>query len=135
MGTFLGGVWANESWGRYWGWDPKETWSLVTILVYAFVVHFRFVEGLNRPLNFAAGSFLGISSVGMTYFGVNYFLSGLHSYAQGAAPSVPLWTYVMGATMLVLIVAAYAVDASRIWEGRQKAARHPRKKKTAPARS
>ncbi|MBU1073325.1 cytochrome c biogenesis protein CcsA, partial [bacterium] len=72
IGTFLGGVWANESWGRYWGWDPKETWSLVTILVYAVVIHFRWLPSLNRPLLLAAGSFAGIASVVMTYFGVNY---------------------------------------------------------------
>jgi cytochrome c-type biogenesis protein CcsB len=116
VGTFLGGVWANESWGRYWGWDPKETWALVTILVYAFIAHFRFVESLNRPINLAAGSFLGISSVGMTYFGVNYFLSGLHSYAQGDAPGVPGWVYIMAAVMMALVFVAYLVDSSQSWE-------------------
>jgi cytochrome c-type biogenesis protein CcsB len=116
VGTFLGGVWANESWGRYWGWDPKETWSLVTILVYAFVAHFRFVESLNRPINLATGSFLAILSVGMTYFGVNYFLSGLHSYAQGDAPGVPGWVYIMAATMLALVMAARTVDSAQRWE-------------------
>jgi cytochrome c-type biogenesis protein CcsB len=142
VGTFLGGVWANESWGRYWGWDPKETWSLVTILVYAFVIHLRFVESLNRPLNLAAGSFLSIWSIGMTYFGVNYFLSGLHSYAQGDAPGVPTWVYIMAATMLVLVFAAYAADSTRSWEGKEKTVqpRQPRpkpkkkpRKKPAPA--
>ena len=127
IGTFLGGVWANESWGRYWGWDPKETWSLVTILVYAFVVHFRFVERFNRPLNMASGGFLAILSVGMTYFGVNYFLSGLHSYAQGDAPGVPAWVFVMTVAMVALVVAAYLVDSARSWEGAN-AARHSTKK-------
>ncbi|MFQ5511149.1 MAG: cytochrome c biogenesis protein [Candidatus Krumholzibacteriia bacterium] len=117
IGTWLGGVWANESWGRYWGWDPKETWALVTILVYAFVAHMRFVETLNNPLNLAAGSFAAISSVGMTYFGVNYFLSGLHSYAQGDAPSVPGWVYVMAVMMVALILGAYAADGRRSWGG------------------
>jgi cytochrome c-type biogenesis protein CcsB len=116
VGTFLGGVWANESWGRYWGWDPKETWALVTILVYAFVIHLRFVPRFFTPLNIAAGSFLGISSVGMTYFGVNYFLSGLHSYAQGDAPSVPGWVYVMGLVMVMLVMAAFMVDDAKSWE-------------------
>jgi cytochrome c-type biogenesis protein CcsB len=119
VGTFLGGVWANESWGRYWGWDPKETWSLVTILVYAFVIHMKFVDRLNTPLNLAAGSFLGIWSVGMTYFGVNYFLSGLHSYAQGDAPGVPTWVYIMAMVMVLLVISAYAVDGSRGWMNRQ----------------
>jgi cytochrome c-type biogenesis protein CcsB len=128
VGTFLGGVWANESWGRYWGWDPKETWSLVTILVYAFVVHFRFIESLNRPLNLAAGSFLSIWSIGMTYFGVNYFLSGLHSYAQGDAPGVPAWVYIMAVTMILLVVAAYSVDSTHIWEKERKKPRTRRRK-------
>jgi cytochrome c-type biogenesis protein CcsB len=127
VGTFLGGVWANESWGRYWGWDPKETWALVTILVYAFVVHVRFIESLNRPINLAAGTFLSIWSVGMTYFGVNYFLSGLHSYAQGDAPGVPPWVYVMALIMLVLVVAAYAVDSAQRWERSDAEAHRPRK--------
>jgi len=117
IGTFLGGVWANESWGRYWGWDPKETWALVTILAYAFVVHIKYVGQLNRPIHLAAGSFLAISTVGMTYFGVNYFLSGLHSYASGDAPAVPGWVYVMAACMVLLVGAAYWIDGRRSWEG------------------
>jgi len=117
VGTFLGGVWANESWGRYWGWDPKETWSLVTILVYAFAVHLRFVPSLANPLNIATASFLSILSVGMTYFGVNYFLAGLHSYAEGSAPGVPGWVYGMVAGMLVLTIAAHFTDAKHRWHG------------------
>lgn len=116
VGTFLGGVWANESWGRYWGWDPKETWALVTILVYAFVIHLRFVPRFFTPLNIAAGSFLGIASVGMTYFGVNYFLSGLHSYAQGDAPGVPGWVFVMAFIMFGLVMVAYMADSAKSWE-------------------
>jgi cytochrome c-type biogenesis protein CcsB len=124
VGTFLGGVWANESWGRYWGWDPKETWALVTILVYAFVLHLRFVDRFNRPLNIAAGSFLSISSVGMTYFGVNYFLSGLHSHAQGDSPGVPGWVYVMAVAMLLLVAGAYVIDGSRSWTREPRVAHH-----------
>jgi cytochrome c-type biogenesis protein CcsB len=116
VGTFLGGVWANESWGRYWGWDPKETWALVTILVYAFVAHFRFVDALNRPIHLATGSFLAIASVGMTYFGVNYFLSGLHSYAAGDAPGVPAWVYIFAAAMLALVTAAHTMDSAQKWD-------------------
>ncbi len=119
IGTFLGGVWANESWGRYWGWDPKETWSLVTILVYAVVIHFRWLPNLNRPLVLAAGGLAGIASVVMTYFGVNYFLSGLHSYAQGDAISVPAWVYLISAGMFALIVLAWIVDRARVWEPRE----------------
>ncbi len=116
IGTFLGGVWANESWGRYWGWDPKETWSLVTILVYAIAIHFRWIPSLNRPLVLATSGFAGIASVVMTYFGVNYFLSGLHSYAQGDAGTVPTWVYTFSAGMLVLIAAAWLTDRVRSWE-------------------
>jgi len=132
VGTFLGGVWANESWGRYWGWDPKETWALVTILVYAFVVHLRFIPSLNNPLNLAAGNFLAIWTVGMTYFGVNYFLAGLHSYAQGQSPGVPGWVYVMAAIMIVLVFAAYMMDSAKRWDLPKKAGGRPRKKKKPP---
>ena len=116
VGTLLGGVWANESWGRYWGWDPKETWSLVTILVYATVLHFRWIPAMNRPWVLATGGFAGIASVVMTYFGVNYFLSGLHSYAQGDAIAVPNWVYIGTLLMLGLIVASYLSDRFRRWE-------------------
>ena len=85
IGSFLGGVWANESWGRYWGWDPKETWALVTIIVYTFVGHMHKIQGFKSNFAVSAGALLAFSSVLMTYFGVNYYLSGLHSYAQGEA--------------------------------------------------
>lgn len=80
-GTFLGAVWANESWGRYWGWDPKETWALITIVVYALVIHSRLVKKWDNPRLFNLISVLAFFSVLMTYFGVNYFLTGMHSYA------------------------------------------------------
>lgn len=89
IGNFLGGVWANESWGRYWGWDPKETWALVTILVYAVVVHIRFIKPIYSEFNFAVISLLSFTSVLMTYFGVNYYLAGMHSYAKGDPVPVP----------------------------------------------
>ncbi|MBU1948567.1 MAG: cytochrome c biogenesis protein CcsA, partial [Candidatus Eisenbacteria bacterium] len=116
VGTFLGGVWANESWGRYWGWDPKETWALVTILVYAFVVHLRFIDKTNKPLLIAAGSFISISSVIMTYFGVNYFLSGLHSYAEGDVSSVPSWVYLGAIAMLLIVFISFIRDKTRHWD-------------------
>ena len=94
IGTFLGGVWANESWGRYWGWDPKETWALVSILVYAFILHMRFVPGLQGKYTFNLASVIGVYSVLMTYFGVNYLLSGLHSYAAGDKVSIPMSVWV-----------------------------------------
>jgi cytochrome c-type biogenesis protein CcsB len=82
IGTFLGAVWANESWGRYWGWDPKETWTLITIIVYSVVTHLHLVKKWNSDWLFNFTSVLGFSSVLMTYLGVNYFLSGMHSYGQ-----------------------------------------------------
>lgn len=80
IGTFLGAVWANESWGRYWGWDPKETWALITIVVYTIVTHIRLVKKWDNPYLFNLLSALAFASVLMTYFGVNYLLSGMHSY-------------------------------------------------------
>jgi ABC-type transport system involved in cytochrome c biogenesis permease subunit len=72
IGNFLGGMWANESWGRYWGWDPKETWALISIMVYAFVIHMRLVPGLRGRFAFNLASILAISCIMFTYFGVNF---------------------------------------------------------------
>ncbi|MEN8777048.1 MAG: cytochrome c biogenesis protein CcsA [Polaribacter sp.] len=83
IGNFLGGMWANESWGRYWGWDPKETWALISIMVYAFVLHMRLIPGLRGRFTFNLWSIIAYASIMMTYFGVNFYLSGLHSYASG----------------------------------------------------
>lgn len=92
IGTFLGGVWANESWGRYWGWDPKETWALVSVLVYAILLHLRFIPKLNGAFLFNAYSFWGYSAILFTFFGVNFMLVGLHSYAQGEGlGTFPTW--------------------------------------------
>lgn len=83
IGNFLGGMWANESWGRYWGWDPKETWALISIIVYAFVIHMRLIPGLRGTYGFNLMSIIAFASILMTYFGVNFYLAGLHSYASG----------------------------------------------------
>ncbi len=83
IGTFLGGIWANESWGRYWGWDPKETWALVAVLVYAVILHLRYIPALKNKFTFNVASVWGYSSILFTFFGVNFYLVGLHSYAQG----------------------------------------------------
>ncbi len=107
IGTFLGGIWANESWGRYWAWDPKETWALVTILVYAFIVHTRFIPGLRSIFSFNLAAVLAYGSVIMTYFGVNYYLSGLHSYAAGDPLPVPNTVYYVVGIILVTAVSAY----------------------------
>jgi len=90
IGTFLGAIWANESWGRYWGWDPKETWSLVTILVYAFITHMRLMPGYRGWFALNLASVIGLLCVLMTYLGVNYYLTGLHSYGSGSASSFPV---------------------------------------------
>lgn len=82
IGTFLGAVWANESWGRYWGWDPKETWALITIVVYSVVTHLHLVKKWYSVWGFNLLSVFAFSSVLMTFLGVNYFLSGMHSYGH-----------------------------------------------------
>jgi len=107
VGNFLGGVWANESWGRYWGWDPKETWALVSILIYAAIVHFRFVKGLNTQFAFAVASTIAFASIIMTYFGVNFYLSGMHSYASGDPVPIPTFVYYTVAIVLAVIGLAY----------------------------
>ncbi|MBY0541721.1 MAG: cytochrome c biogenesis protein CcsA, partial [Campylobacterales bacterium] len=107
IGNFLGGVWANESWGRYWGWDPKETWAYVSIVVYAIVVHLRFIKPLSTPFAFATASLLAFSSILMTYFGVNFYLSGMHSYATGDPVPIPAWVYYVLTIVIVTIALAF----------------------------
>jgi len=102
IGNFLGGQWANESWGRYWGWDPKETWALISIMVYAFVLHARLVPGLRGRWTFNFLSIVAFGSIMMTYFGVNFYLVGLHSYASGDQVITPtfVWYTVLGILIL-----------------------------------
>ena len=107
VGNFLGGVWANESWGRYWGWDAKETWTLVSILVYAIIVHFRFVPKLNSQYLFAVTSMFAYWAIIMTYFGVNFYLSGMHSYASGDPVPVPSFVPVIAGAMGLLAVVTW----------------------------
>ncbi len=92
IGNFLGGQWANESWGRYWGWDPKETWALISIMVYAFVIHARFVPLFRGLWVFNLMSMYAFVSILFTYYGVNFHLVGLHSYASGEPKSLN-WIY------------------------------------------
>jgi len=107
IGTFLGAVWANESWGRYWGWDPKETWSLITIIVYTLVTHSKMIPGMKSIYTFNLLSLFAFSSVLMTYFGVNYYLSGLHSYASGDPVPVPAFVYIAVIVLVGLALIAY----------------------------
>ena len=102
IGNFLGGQWANESWGRYWGWDPKETWALISIMVYAFVIHMRLVPGLRSKWFFNVASIIAFYSILMTYFGVNFYLVGLHSYASGESAVTPNFVWVSFAVILIL---------------------------------
>ena len=107
IGNFLGGVWANESWGRYWGWDSKETWALITILIYAAVLHVRLVKSLNSQFWFSIFAMWAYLSVIMTYFGVNFYLTGMHTYAAGEKVPVPSWLYAVLGVMCVLSLGAF----------------------------
>jgi cytochrome c-type biogenesis protein CcsB len=111
-GAFLGAVWANVSWGRYWGWDAKETWALVTVIVYAIVIHLRLIKRCNNVWIFNLTSIVAFASVLMTYFGVNYFLSGMHSYGQTGSMS-DLFAYLL---LTVIITALLAVTSYRGWK-------------------
>ncbi|WP_185859352.1 cytochrome c biogenesis protein CcsA [Blattabacterium cuenoti] len=111
IGTFLGSVWANNSWGRYWSWDPKETWALISIMVYAFVLHIRLIPFMKSIFAFNFYSILSISSIIMTYFGVNYYLSGLHSYAKGDPVSVPFWIYY--SLLILFLVTGFAYYSAK----------------------
>ncbi|MCW8898172.1 MAG: cytochrome c biogenesis protein CcsA [Flavobacteriales bacterium] len=107
IGTFLGGIWANESWGRYWGWDPKETWALVIVMYYAMLLHLRLIPGANGKYLFNLLAVLGIGVVIMTYFGVNYYLSGLHSYAAGDSMPFPTSLKYLIVIVVTTAIAAY----------------------------
>ncbi|PQA92512.1 cytochrome c-type biogenesis protein CcsB [Chryseobacterium piscicola] len=107
VGMFLGGIWANESWGRYWSWDPKETWAFISVIIYAFVLHMRLVPGLRSRWAIHVATMFSFCSMLMTYVGVNYYLSGLHSYAAGDPVPIPAWVYIGFATMVVLSVVSF----------------------------
>ncbi|WP_299535671.1 cytochrome c biogenesis protein CcsA [Ulvibacterium sp.] len=107
VGTFLGAVWANESWGRYWAWDPKETWALISIIVYAVVLHLRFIPSLRSDYVLNLASVIAFGSIIMTSFGVNYYLSGLHSYAAGDPLPIPKFIYVILVVVLAIATLAY----------------------------
>ena len=106
IGNFLGGMWANESWGRYWGWDPKETWALISIMIYAFVIHMRLVPGLRSRLVFNIASILAFGSILMTYFGVNFYLAGLHSYAKDDQ-EISVF-YILASLLILTIISFFA---------------------------
>ncbi len=106
IGTFLGGVWANESWGRYWGWDSKETWALISVVIYSFVAHMRLIPSLKGIYNYTVATVVCFSSILMTYFGVNYYLSGLHSYGKGSIDGMHWSVYVFAGVVAVLLISS-----------------------------
>ena len=81
IGIFVGAIWANVSWGTYWSWDPKEVWALITFMIYATALHKCSIPMLNRPMTYHIFMVIAFLSIIMTYFGVNYLLGGMHSYA------------------------------------------------------
>lgn len=107
IGCFLGGVWANESWGTYWSWDPKETWCLVSILVYSFVAHMHHIKGLQGRYYNNLLLFFSYATILMTYFGVNYFLGGMHSYGKGAAFDLSIGTWVFFVFLIITSLIAF----------------------------
>lgn len=107
IGNFLGGIWANESWGRYWGWDPKETWTYISIIIYTLILHLRLIKSYYSEYLFNVLSLLAFGSILMTYYGVNYYLAGLHSYATGDPVPIPTWVYVLVSIVTVLIMLSY----------------------------
>lgn len=107
IGNFLGGIWANESWGRYWGWDPKETWTLVSIIIYSIIIHLKYIKNIMSEYLLSLLSVLSYFSIIMTYFGVNYFLSGKHSYAAGDPIQIPNFVYFSLLIIFVIILLSY----------------------------
>jgi ABC-type transport system involved in cytochrome c biogenesis permease subunit len=104
-GTILGGVWADQSWGRFWGWDPKEVWALIVLLVYVAILHARF-SGWIGNFGIAAVAVLAFQSVIMAWYGVNFVLgAGLHSYGFGTGGRLQVFSYVLFQCAFVLIVA------------------------------
>jgi len=107
IGTFFGAVWANESWGRYWGWDAKETWSLAIIIAYSMILHFRLVPFMKGNYIFNVGAVISIGTVIMTFLGINYyFTKSIHSYASGTAPTFPPSVWIVSFLIFTLIVFA-----------------------------
>ena len=107
IGTFMGAVWANESWGRYWGWDPKETWALITIIVYVIVTHLHLLRKWYNLWLINLCSVIAFASVLMTYFGVNFFLSGMHSYGNNDYTG-GVFVYLCGIGIFIILLAVFA---------------------------
>ncbi len=93
--------------GRYWGWDPKETWTLVSIIIYAIIIHLKYIKDILSDFVFAVLTTISYASIIMTYFGVNYYLAGKHSYAAGDPVPIPTFVPVTLVIILLLIAVAY----------------------------
>jgi len=105
IGVFFGAVWANETWGGYWKWDAKETWSLATIIAYSIILHFRLVPFMKGKYIFNIGAVISFATVFITFLGVNYyFTKSIHSYATGDVPTFPLWGWIVSFLILALFV-------------------------------
>lgn len=114
IGTFIGCVWANESWGSYWAWNAKQSWSLIIVLVYGMILHFKNIPYLKSHLAFNIAAIFSFASVIMTFVGVNYyFTKGLHSYASDDPPVFPVWIWFLIISIGVLVSASIA---KTIWE-------------------
>jgi ABC-type transport system involved in cytochrome c biogenesis permease subunit len=111
-GIFIGAVWANVSWGRYWAWDPKEVWALITFLVYGLTLHPNILFIANK-FWFHVFGLLAFSTVLMTYFGVNYMLGGMHSYA-GEMDTTGTWVIVAVLGLFLLLLIGFAYKKSRL---------------------
>ena len=118
IGTFIGCVWANESWGSYWSWNAKQTWSLIIVLVYGVILHFRLIPKMKSALVFNIGAVVSFGSVMMTFIGVNYyFTKGLHSYASDDPPIFPVWAWIAIIGLIGLITVAVLKEYN--WKKRQ----------------
>lgn len=104
IGNFLGSIWANESWGRYWSWDPKESWTLISVIVYAIIVHLKYIKFKSKIYIFNVASIVAFYVIIMTFFGVNYYLSGMHSYGKGDSIPIPNSLIISMVIFAVLIV-------------------------------
>jgi len=107
IGNFLGGIWANESWGRYWAWDPKETWTLISIIIYLIIIHLKYIKNGINDYILSLLSVIAYFSIIMTYFGVNYFLSGKHSYAKGEPIIIPSFVYITLVIIALIIILSF----------------------------
>ncbi|WP_152057415.1 cytochrome c biogenesis protein [Aliarcobacter butzleri] len=107
IGNFLGGIWANESWGRYWAWDPKETWTLISIIIYIIIIHLKYIKDVINDYVLNLLSVISYFSIIMTYFGVNYFLSGKHSYAAGEPIIIPNFVYITIVIIALTIIFSF----------------------------